>query len=163
MRHYPEDSPNAVARILALALLADGAIDPSELATLNRRGTLSHIGLSDEEFNAVVHALCEDLSIYAHRAAAGHLEIGREALRDVLSEVRHPLLRKHLLHAVLDIAQADGELAGGEAVLIASAAECWGVDPFDAFGVDTLPNAEIVIGAGIPSSATTGRFSAAPC
>lgn len=163
MRHYPEDSPNAVARIVALALLADGAIDPSEVATLNRRGTLSHIGLSDEDFNAVVHALCEDLSVYAHRSAAGHLEIGREALRDVLAEVRHPVLRKHLLHAVLDIAHADGELAGGEAVLIASAAECWGVDLFEAFGVHALPQAEARIGVGTHSPATSRWAVAASC
>ena len=34
MRHYTTDSPEASTRILALALLADGAIDLSGLRTL---------------------------------------------------------------------------------------------------------------------------------
>ena len=139
MRHYPADSPKAAARVIALALLADGAIDPSELATLKHRRTLNRFGLTEKEFDAVIHALCEDLMVYSHRAAAGHLEIGRDALRDVLAEVRSPRLRKRLLHTVLDIANAPGELAGGEAALIACAAECWEVDPFAAFGIAALP------------------------
>ena len=96
MRHYPSDSPKAAARVIALALLADGAIDPSELATLSNRRTLDRLGLSEGDFDAVIHALCEDLMLFSHRAAAGHLEIGREALRDMLAELHHPELRKRL-------------------------------------------------------------------
>lgn len=152
MRHYPADSPKAAARVIALALLADGAIDPSELATLKHRRTLNRFGLTEKEFDAVIHALCEDLMVYSHRAAAGHLEIGREALRDVLAEVRSTRLRKRLLHTVLDIANADGELGGGEAALIACAAECWGIDPFDAFCVTALPQGSPTHAAIAPHS-----------
>ena len=161
MRHYPEDSPKAAARVIALALLADGAIDPSELATLKRRRTLDRLGLGEPEFDAVIRDLCEDLMVYSHRVAAGHLEIGREALREVLAEIRHPKLRKRLLATVLDIANADSELAGGEAVLIASAAECWGIDPFDAFGISTLPPAGSWVGRGVVTRGTGGWRSAA--
>lgn len=153
MRHYPADSPKAAARVIALALLADGAIDPSELATLKHRRTLNRFGLTEKEFDAVIHALCEDLMVYSHRAAAGHLEIGREALRDVLAEVRSARLRKRLLHTVLDIANADGELGGGEAALIACAAECWGIDPFEAFGISALPQGRPTLTAlSLPAS-----------
>ena len=31
MRHYPSDSPEAMGRLVALTLMADGAIDASEL------------------------------------------------------------------------------------------------------------------------------------
>ena len=34
MRHYPSDSPEAMTRVVALALLANGAIDPGELEVL---------------------------------------------------------------------------------------------------------------------------------
>lgn len=161
MRHYPADSPKAAARIIALALLADGAIDPSELATLKRRRTLDRLGLDEPEFDAVIRDLCEDLMVYSHRAAAGHLEIGREALREVLAEIRHPKLRKRLLKIVLDIANADSELAGGEAVLIASAAECWSIDPFDAFGIAVLPPAGAWMGRGSVARSTGGLRPAA--
>lgn len=138
MRHYPADSPKAAARIIALALLADGAIDPSELAMLKCRRTLDVLGLSEADFDAVIHALCEDLIQYSHRASAGHLEVGREALHDMLGEVQSLHKRERLLCSILDIVNADGELADGEARLIASAAECWGGDPFDAFGIEKL-------------------------
>jgi uncharacterized tellurite resistance protein B-like protein len=160
MRHYPADSPKAAARIIALALLADGAIDPSELATLKRHDTLTGLGLSDADFDSVIHALCEDLLIYSHCTATGHLEMGREALREVLSEVRQPDLRKRLLSTVLDIANADGELAGGEAVLIACAAESWGTDPFDAFGINALPQASAFVPCRMPAPAAARWMSA---
>lgn len=163
MRHYPEDSPKAAARIIALALLADGAIDPSELATLKRRRTLDRLGLGEPEFDAVIRDLCEDLMVYSHRAAAGHLEIGREALREVLAEIRHPKLRKRLLKTVLDIANADSELAGGEAVLIASAAECWGIDPFDAFGIAALQPAGTCMGRGSAARGTRRWLPTVSC
>jgi uncharacterized tellurite resistance protein B-like protein len=158
MRHYPADSQKAAARIIALALLADGAIDPSELAMLKNRRTLDALELSEAEFEAVIHALCEDLVVYSHRVPAGHLEIGREALHEILGEVRDPHLRGRLLRSVLDIANADGELAGGEAVLIASAAECWGVDPFDAFGIETLPDSGTSIMYSITARPAESHF-----
>lgn len=155
MRHYPSDSPKAAARVIALALLADGAIDPSELATLSNRRTLDRLGLSEGDFDAVIHALCEDLMLFSHRAAAGHLEIGREALRDMLAELHHPELRKRLLDTVLAIVSADGELSGGEAALIACAADCWGIDAFSAFGIHALPQ-------GTVATMPAGNVSASP-
>jgi len=133
MRHYPTNSPQASGRILALALLADGAIDPSELATLSRAGTLPRLGLDIQDFDAVIHALCEDLLVYSHRVDSGHFEIGREALSALLCEIRNPVLQKRLLSTVIDIVNADGALAKGEAMLIACAAECWGINVHETF------------------------------
>ena len=45
MRHYPSDSPEAQARIIALTLMADGAIDQSELRLLNERNTINQLGM----------------------------------------------------------------------------------------------------------------------
>lgn len=139
MRHYPPDSPEAAARVLALALLADGAIDPSELGTLRRHAILDRLGLDEERFERVVHALCEDLAQYALRDASGQFEIGHEALREILGEVRHRRLQKRLLRTVHEIVEADGQLAGGEAVLVALAAECWGLTPFAALRIAPPP------------------------
>ena len=56
MRHYTTDSPEASARILALALLADGAIDLSELRTLQSHDIAKCVGLDDFHFDKVIHA-----------------------------------------------------------------------------------------------------------
>lgn len=128
MRQYPTNSPEASGRILALALLADGAIAPSELASLSRAGTLPRLGLDVEDFDAVIHALCEDLLVYSQRVGSHHLEIRPETLSSLLSEIRNPLLQRRLLRTVIEISHADGELAKGEAALITCATECWGID-----------------------------------
>ena len=73
MRHYPLTARKPLLASSPSRFLADGAIDPSELATLSNRRTLDRLGLSESDFDAVIHALCEDLMLFSHRASAGHL------------------------------------------------------------------------------------------
>lgn len=139
MRHYPANSPQAAARILALALLADGAIDPSELHSLRQARLLERLGMSERQFDEVIRVLCEDLLLYAGRSSSGQLEIGREALRQVLGELTLPRLQRRVLQTVLDIVNADGCLAGGEAVLVSLAVECWDFGPHETLRVTPQP------------------------
>lgn len=139
LRSYPPDSPQASARILAVALLADGAIDFSELSALARRGTLQRLGISEAAFDKVIHELCADLLIDTPSPASGYLVLGRDLLRRILGDIGDPALQKKLLRGVLDIVHADGELAGGEAVLLSVAADCWDIDPFDSYRILAMP------------------------
>lgn len=139
MRHYPANSPKAAARILALALLADGAIDPSELRSLKQQHVLDRLGMSEHEFDEVIHELCEDLLCCAERNICGQLEIGREGLRHVLGDLTLPRLQRRVLQTVLDIVHADGYLSGGEAVLVSLAVECWRFEPHEALRVAPRP------------------------
>ena len=139
LREYPVDSPQAAARILVLALLADGSIDWSELAVLARRGTLQRLGISEAAFDDVIHALCADMLVDSANASAGYLVLGRKVLCRILGDIGDPVLQRKLLRAVLDIVHADGELAGGEAVLLSVAAECWEIDPFDSYRLLAKP------------------------
>jgi hypothetical protein len=41
MRHYTTDSAEAMSRVVALALLADGALDHSELESLTKSRNLT--------------------------------------------------------------------------------------------------------------------------
>ncbi|HSG23716.1 MAG TPA: hypothetical protein VLA64_12250 [Azonexus sp.] len=45
MRNYPIDSPEAAARMVAIALMADGTIDLSERSLLERQQIVSRLGL----------------------------------------------------------------------------------------------------------------------
>lgn len=138
-REYPIDSPQAAARILALALLADGAIDPAELSALARRSTLQRLGITEQVFDEVIHDLCTDLLIDSRATMFGDFVLGRDALRRILEDIDEPSLQHRLLRGVLDIVHADGELAGGEAVLLSVAAECWDIDPFDSYRILATP------------------------
>lgn len=139
LRAYPADSPQAAARVLVLALLADGSIDWSELSVLARRGTLQHLGISEAAFDEVIHALCADLLVDRAAASGGYLVLGRKLLARILGDIGDPGLQRQLLRGVLDIVHADGELAGGEAVLLSVAAECWQIDPFDTYRLLAKP------------------------
>lgn len=139
MRPYPPNSPQAAARILALALLADGAIDPSELRSLKERHVLDRLGMSERDFDAVIHELCEDLLCHAERAPNGQLEVGRDCLRQVLGELTLRRLQRRVLQTVLDIVHADGYLSGGEAMLVTLALECWSFEAHETLRVTPLP------------------------
>ena len=48
MRHYASNSPEAMGRLVALTLMADGAIDASELKQLDRKDTIRRLGLAKQ-------------------------------------------------------------------------------------------------------------------
>ena len=53
MRQYPTDSPEASARIVALALLADGSIDLSEMESLQRHRIIGKLGFDQVWFGTL--------------------------------------------------------------------------------------------------------------
>ena len=61
MRTYPSNSPQAAARIVTLAMLADGHGCNAEPEELIQQGVHQQLGLQHEELTAVVHACCDDL------------------------------------------------------------------------------------------------------
>jgi uncharacterized tellurite resistance protein B-like protein len=131
MRHYPSDSPNSMGRLVAMTLMADGAIDSSELKVLQHKDTIRRLGLSDESFDKLIHELCDDMLSSAHRTSAGHLELDLKNIDLLLAEVQQPVLQKQVLRMMLDIVNADHKLSGGEAVLIAEAMRFWGIDLYE--------------------------------
>jgi hypothetical protein len=131
MRHYPSDSPEAMGRLVALTLMADGAIDASELKQLDCKDIVRRLGLNDAGFDKLVHELCDDMLSSAHRTPAGQLELDADNIDLLLAEVQHPLLQKQVLRMMLDIVNADSKLSGGEAVLVAEAMKFWGIDLYE--------------------------------
>lgn len=131
MRHYPSDSPEAMGRLVALTLMADGAIDASELKQLNHKDTIRRLGLNESSFDKLIHELCDDMLASAHRTPACQLELDVEHIDLLLAEVQHPLLQKQVLRMMLDIVNADSRLSGGEAVLVAEAMKFWGIDLYE--------------------------------
>lgn len=136
MRHYPANSPEAAGRLLALALLADGAIDPAELAVLQRQEILERLGLSAKQFDTLIHEFCEDLLASAHRSPCGNLELGCQSLRHLFADVRDRRLQRELLRAMLAIVHADVRLGEGEATLLMLATESWDMQLYEAARID---------------------------
>ena len=125
MRQYPANSPEALARIVAIAMMADGAIDASELKSLDRHDIVNRIGLDQARFDKVFYEYCADLSISAHRLPSGQFELDDSTIGLLLNEIGDPQLQKKTVRAILDIVNADSCLTGSEASLVAQALRQW--------------------------------------
>jgi hypothetical protein len=62
VRKYTNNSPEAGARVVALALMADGAIDRNERLLLERQNVIAQLGLNNEQFDAIYYAYCTDVA-----------------------------------------------------------------------------------------------------
>ncbi|TRZ70670.1 MAG: hypothetical protein D4S02_00105 [Rhodocyclaceae bacterium] len=128
MRHYAADSPEAIARVVSLALMADGAIDPSELSLFERHHIAARLGINQHCFNQVMQEFCEDMEVTALRETSGQLELSPETIAELLQDIRNPALQQNLLRAILDIVHADNRLVGSEAAIVSQAMNGWGLD-----------------------------------
>ena len=127
MRNYPIDSPQAQARIIAAALLADGGLDKSEIEFLDCRSIFERLGLSQSEFNTIVHEFWNDMNIYALRSESGELHIGRDAIASMLSDIRTRSIQVWLLGTIHELVYADRILSAGEALLVSQMMSDWDI------------------------------------
>ncbi len=154
MRHYPRNSPQAAARIVALTLLADGHLAPAELEALERSQAHECLGLGRDELHAVVHGFCEDLLHSAHLTWSDACRVDTRTMAQLLADVDDPALRQTVLQLCLDIAQADAHIADGESMVLEAVVEHWGLHRMMFAGESA---AALAPGRGVaqPGSATT--------
>ncbi len=127
MRNYPRNSPQAAARIVVLAMLADDHLCQSELDHLEQLDAFRRLGLTPAELLSVAHGVCEDRMACSDLAWGGALD--DDTLRALLAELGDPALRdtvQQLCHAV---AQSGGQPVEAEAAILRLAHEHWGPHP----------------------------------
>ncbi len=125
MRAYEINSKQAAGRLLALTMVVDGNLAPSELLALDKSRILSHVALDPSSFQQLLQELCDDLLT---GASHGLVQLNPALIDQLLLEIDQPDLRRQLLRAMWQIADADGWLADGEAVLLARASSQWGAE-----------------------------------
>ncbi len=125
MRSYAINSSQAAGRILALTMVVDGNLAQSELATLDRTRILDYVALDHDSFQQLLQELCDDL---VTSAAHGVVKLDTAHIDEMLMEIDNRDLRRTLLKAMWNIADADDFLADGEAVLLARASVVWGAE-----------------------------------
>ena len=127
MRSYPRNSPQAAARNVALAMLADGSLCKKELDTFDRLDVHAQIGLDKPEFHSVVQTLCEDLLAAAHSSWSDMCRVDPRTLAELMAEIDDPELQRTLMDLCVAVVEADGHLADGESIVLAAGAEHWGL------------------------------------
>ena len=126
MRSYPNDSSQATARVLALAMVVDGHLAPSELRVLDELPLMQELDLDRTLFRQTLEDLCNDMVNTA--VVHGAVELDASLLDSLLGEITAPALRRKLLSVMWKIADADGHLADAEAALLARACAVWHAD-----------------------------------
>ena len=127
MRTYPNNSPQAAARIVALAMLADGHLCKTELDALDCVDVHTQLGLPPAELHAIVHALCEDLLASSQGDWEAACRVDSGTLTALLAEIDDPALRVKVLRLCLTVIAADEHLAEGETVILAAVVAHWGL------------------------------------
>lgn len=125
MRNHPVNSPQAAARILALALLADGHLGKSEIDVLDRLNAHGQLGLSRSDLHAVIHGFCEDLLASGGLSWADACRVDPGTLASLLDEITDPALRLRVLQLCVQVVEADRHVSEDEAWLLVTAVEQW--------------------------------------
>lgn len=124
MKRHATDSPDALARILALSMIVDGHLSPAELRALDGAPFLERAGVDADTFERAVHELCDEL-LQAAPLAGEHVEIDAAMLDRVLDEIADPLLQVCMFRTMQGIVHADGMLDEREHLLVRRAARRW--------------------------------------
>jgi hypothetical protein len=115
----------APQRLVALSLIADGCMHPSEVDLLCRPSIPGKLFASDAQFFAALAELCADLRRMP--VAGGCYAVSRQYVERLLAEVSEPEQRRATLNLMFDVIRSDGRLAAGEAALLWNALDAWGL------------------------------------
>ncbi len=124
---YPENSPEAMLRIITLFIVCDGDVAEGEMEVLERIGVLDTIGADRNLFALVFDGYCDDL--IAHAGTARYVGLADTQWVDaVLAGVTDPGLRRYLAQALLLVAHSDGHFADAELTVYRQMLDRWGLD-----------------------------------
>ena len=123
MQTYRTNSPQAAARLVAMALVSDGQYALSELQALDRLDAAQRLGLSTEAFQAVIDRFCQELLQASGGVWTGVVDNAMRAR--LMAEVTDPTLQDLIVQQCEALMLADGHLAGGEIALIDALSARW--------------------------------------
>ena len=127
MRSYPENSPQAAARIVALTVVADGDIGNAEIEWLDRLAVHEQLGLARDELHALLDTFCEDLLSSNQLRWADVCPVDERTLADLMDEIQDPALRLKVLRLCVELAEVDAHVDEGESIVLVAAVEHWGL------------------------------------
>lgn len=123
MKSYPTNSPEAAARVLAMAMLADGQYSMTEIRALDRQQAPAKLGLTPEAFKAIVDGFCQDLLVAHDGRWTGAVDPATRA--QLMGEITDRGLQDLILLQCETLMLADGHLADGEVALLDALSATW--------------------------------------
>ena len=124
MKRYKQNSPETMARILAMLMVADGSMDDRELELLDKLNIYGILEIDRKKFIEVLHAYCNDLSDSADADGTVHL-VDRARIDELLDCVDEPKKRLLLCAMALDMSKADAEFSELEMAIFTHMLDRW--------------------------------------
>ena len=123
LRPYPVDSARAKARLLVLAMIADGKIAAEELDGLMKRGAFAELGITRNDVLEVLFEFGADLA--GLPVSGFEVVITPRAVESLLAEISDESEKLAMLRLIFDVIRSDGELAPAESRLFWKALDAW--------------------------------------
>lgn len=123
---YPDNSPEALLRVIAMFIVSDGEVDDAELDTCERLGVLAAVGGDRETFARVFDTYCDDL--IAHAGSRRLVALADpDWVEAILASVTDPASRRLLAQTLLVVARSDGWFADAELKVVRQMLDHWGL------------------------------------
>lgn len=124
MKTYSDNSPEAIARVLAMAMITDAKLDDRELDAMESFGIYARLGLTKEEFAIVVADYCDEL------VEAGDIDgkinlMDHDRIEAILAPVTDAARQLDVVAMVLAIVKADGGIHDTELELLRTILDRW--------------------------------------
>lgn len=124
MKKYIPNSPQAVARTIAMFMLADGDIDPSEIEALEWLSLYEGVGIERKEFINVLKEYFDDLADEIEANGTVNL-LNPVRVDNVLNDVTDHKKRLATLAISLNMCKGDHALNEPEMALLQHAMNHW--------------------------------------
>ena len=111
MRSYPQNSPEAAARIVAMMMLADGHACQSESAALGELPPHESLGISREMFLDVMQDFCQDIQTCGQHQWSDASCLDLRTIQCFMAEIDDPCPRRKLLILCACVIEADRHLS----------------------------------------------------
>lgn len=127
MQSFEINSPQAAAQVVALALVADGEIGQEELTLLDRMNVHEQLNLPRDEMYDVMRDFCREALSSPPSGWSHDCPLDEREVSQLMAQITLPALRQRVLHICVQIAEADGEVADGESMVLNAVVEHWGL------------------------------------
>ena len=127
MQSFEINSPQAAAQVVALALVADGEIGHDELALLDSMNVHEQLDLGRDEMFDVMRDFCREALSSPPSAWSHDCPLDEREVTQLMAQITQPVLRQRVLQICVQIAEADGEVADGESLVLNAVVEHWGL------------------------------------
>jgi uncharacterized tellurite resistance protein B-like protein len=133
IKKYPDNSAEALWRLLTIMVCADNEIAAEEAEELKRISTFIDgavkCHLSDEMKNVLINRTIDEWNDIGNDGTEGYIV---EAAKEITNRKK----QRFILHSILKIAKADGHFHEGELAMVENVRKYWGFSTDEVEGIE---------------------------